>query len=355
MKKYIIPALVLFLCAYIALKLVSQTHPESTAFEADYSEEKQKGAHIFGFRDTLDLGSLEDKGFNWVTFVPYGSQRDSKSAEIRQRRGDSSEMKRRNEYWIQSIVDARKAGFKVFLKPHIWMFSPEPGKWRSDIYPENDENWTLWSKSYRDFILRYAEIAEKAEAEMYCVGTELTMLSKKKPKFWREVISDVKKIYSGKITYAANWYEEYENITFWDDLDYIGIQAYFPLVNQDYPSVEQISKGWEKYLDDIVKVSKKYNKQVLFTELGYKSSPDGATKPWEWVDYSTEDELIVSEETQANSYQAFFDMVWEKEWFIGMHLWQWRTDNRGRRGKVEVDFTPRGKLAEEVIARRFKE
>ncbi len=337
------------------MKLVSQNHQDVPAYEEGMSIEKQKGAHIFGFRDTLELKPLSEKGFNWVTFVPYSNQEDSKSVEVRHTRGDSSRMKRRDAYWIHNIKEAREAGFKVFLKPHVWIYSPEPGKWRSDIYPENEDNWKLWSKSYREFILRYAEIAEIAQADMFCVGTELTKLTKKKPEFWSALISDVKKVYHGKITYAANWYKEYEDIVFWDELDYIGIQAYFPLVDQDYPSVQQISKGWEKYLDDISKVSEAYSKKVLFTELGYKSSPDGASTPWEWVDYEEEVETPMSEETQANSYQAFFDTVWDQEWFIGMHLWQWRTDYEPHRGKSNVDFTPRGKLAEEIIARGFKE
>jgi len=38
-----------------------------------------------------------------------------------------------------------------------------------------------------------------------------------------------------------------EKITFWDELDYIGIQAYFPLVDNKYPTAEEISKGWNDY------------------------------------------------------------------------------------------------------------
>ena len=182
---------------------------------------------------------------------------------------------------------------------------------------------------------------------MFCIGTEFSRLSVEKPVFWKNLIREVRKIYSGKITYAANWYEEYEGIEFWEDLDFIGIQAYFPLVNKEYPSVEEISKGWNKYLPSVKSVSKKYKRRVLFTELGYKSTSDSAVRPWEWVD---EQEIrrkkTFSGETQSNCYLAFFDRVWSEDWFAGVHIWQMRSDFKERKGpKQNLDFEPQGKPA----------
>jgi hypothetical protein len=45
------------------------------------------------------------------------------------------------------------------------------------------------------------------------------------------------------LTYAANW-DKYDQVSFWDELDFIGIQAYFPLTDQTNPSAEEIKKGW---------------------------------------------------------------------------------------------------------------
>ena len=50
-------------------------------------------------------------------------------------------------------------------------------------------------------------------------------------------------MYSGKLTFGANWYLEYEDVTFWDDLDYIGIQAYFPLTKKENQGVDELVKG----------------------------------------------------------------------------------------------------------------
>ncbi|MFT7451227.1 MAG: exo-beta-1,3-glucanase (GH17 family) [Patescibacteria group bacterium] len=197
-------------------------------------------------------------------------------------------------------------------------------------------------------------MAEKNKVELFCIGTELTRLSTEKSDYWKNLIQEVRSIYSGKITYAANWYNEFEKITFWEDLDFIGIQAYFPLVKNENPTVQQISKGWKKHLSDITSVHQKYNRKILFTEMGYKSTPDSAIEPRQWIDYSEVQDKTISTETQANCYEAFFNTFWKKDWFAGVHIWQMRSDFVKGRGKSDLDFTPQGKPAESIIAKEFE-
>jgi len=57
---------------------------------------------------------------------------------------------------------------------------------------------------------------------------------------------------------------------------------------------------------------------------------------------------------QANCYDAFFKTIWKKEWFAGVHIWQWHTsENHG--GMDDHDFSPRKKPAENIIANFFGE
>jgi hypothetical protein len=58
---------------------------------------------------------------------------------------------------------------------------------------------------------------------------------------WRALISNIRKVYSGKLIYAANFHEEYEHVKFWDALDYIGVQAYFSLAIKQEGNVARIS------------------------------------------------------------------------------------------------------------------
>ncbi len=317
--------------------------------------DKQRGIHVFGGLDSLSLIDLADVHSDWITLVPYAGQTDHKSPNIRYTRGDDpNSQKLRDDRWKQQINYAHQAGFKVFLKPHIWIRNPNKGKWRSDIYYAEEQDWLSWQQDYRAFILHYATLAQEVQVEMFCVGTELTRLSIEKPEFWRQLIEEIREIYTGKLTYAANWYKEYDTITFWDELDYIGVQAYFPLSNQDHPSLQSINQGWQKYITKMSQLSNEFNRPLIFTEIGYKSTADAATEPWQWIDYEDDSKFIKSDSTQAFAYQAIFETVWDQSWFAGMHIWQWRGGHRDRRGRNHLDFTPQDKPAEKVIQKGFK-
>jgi len=316
--------------------------------------EKQKGAHVFRLKDTTNLEFLHRNNIEWVTLVPWGFQDDFDSPDLGHHHGDSLEILRRDSSWVQRLERVHNAGLKVFLKPHVWLHSPSDGKWRSDIFPTTEQDWELWKEKYREFILRYARVAERGKVEMFCIGTEFTELTKEYPEFWRKLIEEVRTVYSGKLTYAANWYKEYEQIAFWHDLDYIGVQAYFPLTKKQNPSIEQLSKGWEEYTSTLQSLAEKHQRKILFTEMGYKSTKDSAIEPWTWIEESNLDSTNVSMETQAHCYQAFYSTIWPQKWFAGVHIWQYNTAyENGYRSLINQDFTPQGKPTEKIIAQGF--
>lgn len=317
-------------------------------------ERKQRGAHVFGIRDTSDFRAVRDLHVEWVTLVPWGFQPTHDAAKVSHSR-DSTQRRQQDEYWIGHIEGVRAAGFKVFVKPHVWIHDDRSGKWRSDIFPKNDTDWEAWQSSYRDFILRYARVAERAGAEMFCVGTEFTRLVIEKPVFWKELIGELRSVYSGKLTYAANWYREFSEITFWDELDYIGVQAYFPLSSTSEPEQQDLVKGWQPHLDQLATTARKYSRPVVFTELGYRSTTTAAIEPRTWMEQSIERQEVLSTETQARCYEAFFETVWERPWFAGVHFWQLRIDDRAYPDAMNLDFSPMHKRAAEVIGRGFSE
>lgn len=317
-------------------------------------ENKQKGAHVFGHLDSTNVQTFVNNNIQWITLVSFGDQKDFDSPTMVYYRGDSLENVQRDSAWKSQIGIAHAAGMKVFLKPHIWINNPSNGKWRSDIFPTSESNWQLWQKNYREFILLYAAIAEKSKVEMFCIGAEFSRLSVEKSAFWRSLIKDVRLIYNGKLTYAANWHGEFEKITFWDELDFIGIQAYFPLVKNTNPRVDQISAGWNQYFPSMESMANKFQRKILFTEMGYKSTHDAATEPWKWIENYDDVQTAISDETQANCYEAFFKTVWKKEWFAGVHIWQLRSDFNINDGHYLLDFTPQGKSAENIIAKGFE-
>ena len=153
----------------------------------------------------MSFPPLIQNNVEWVTFVPFGNMETHISPEVRYFHPTRNTWQDIDTLWTRNIKLAHEAGRKVFFKPHIWIYDTKSGKWRSDIFPTNNENWESWKKTYRDFILLYARIAEKNNVELFCIGTELTRLALEKTFYWENLIQEIRSIYSGKITYAANW------------------------------------------------------------------------------------------------------------------------------------------------------
>lgn len=127
-------------------------------------------------------------------------------------------------------------------------------------------------------------------------------------------------------------------------------------MKNEYPTTQEIAEGWKKYLPTFETIHKTFNRPIIFTEIGYKSTADSTVDPWKWIDDIAINELPISKETQANCYAAFFDTVWEKDWFAGVHIWKlsdyyWE---RAASEKDELDFGPLGKPAEQVIIKGFQ-
>ena len=319
----------------------------------DFSN-KIKGVHFFFHRrgGVVELDPLVKNHVGQLVLVPYGYQSSYNDpvVQFNRRRGRSSHG--RDSSYLRLSEQARSMGLDIVVKPHLWMQHSE-GKWRSDIEFEHEVDWDLWMETYTSFILHYAKLSEEIGASHFCIGTELASATRIKSEYWRELIQQVRDVYSGKVFYAANWYKEYEQIDFWDELDLIGVQAYFPVSKSKQPSITDICKSWRPHMQRLVKISEQYDRPILFSELGYKSTMDAAIAPWEWLNHEDNYADEICMETQASCYEAFFRTFWNKPWFAGALLWQWR-GNHVRAGGVEnPDFTPQNKPAQEVISKWF--
>lgn len=247
-----------------------------------------------------------------------------------------------------AIEKAHSLGMKVMLKPHLDVLSAEYGNWRGEIACVTEKDWQVWFKNYKDFMSHYAKIAEETGTEMFCIGTELTTATAAHTDKWREIIDAVRKIYRGDLTYAANWDDEYLHIRFWDDLDYAGIDAYFPLSDKEKPGYDELMQAWEKWVYEITRWQKTINKPVIFPEIGYRSSLGAARKPWEHGPGPGADPQV-----QKDCYRALVDTFWDKEWFYGLYWWDWGTDVR-MGGEFDRGFTPQNKPAQDYIAELYK-
>lgn len=300
-----------------------------------------------------DVDRLVQTNVEWIAVHPYALQPDGHdSPNIVYDESGVMGWGIRDSALVALSTFAQEAGMRIFLKPHLWLGQSAGGQWRSEIAMNSEADWALWFDNYGQFILHYAEIAERLDVQMFCVGTELMESALQREADWRKLIAEVREVYSGELTYAANWYREYEGIQFWDALDAIGVQAYFPLTDQKNPSVEVLVDGWQEHKEKMATISARFDRPIIFTEIGYKSVAGAAIEPWAWVSIINMVFDQLSVKTQAHAYTAFFDVFWDEPWFKGAYLWRWSR----RHDRVDLkdrSFYFQNKPAQNIVAKRY--
>jgi len=289
-----------------------------------------------------DISPIKELGASWVSLMPYGFVRENESIV---------HFNTQWQYWgetdeglAETVKLAKANGLQVMLKPQVWF---RHGEYTGDYVPP-DSVKIEFEKSFTDFVLHFAEVAQKVNADLYCIGTEWHRFVDSDPKFWHELIVETKKVYTGRLTYAANW-DEYKTVPFWQQLDYIGVNAYFPLSDKNHPKLEDLQDGWQPWVAELEKVAETEQKPILFTEYGYRSTVKNASKPWESYTKPT-----VSLENQTVAYRALYNEFWQQPWFAGGFAWKWFHNHQGNGGKEHIGFTPQNKPVEEVIKEYYK-
>ncbi|MCG8605972.1 hypothetical protein MJD09_13395, partial [bacterium] len=286
------------------------------------------------------LQKLQSLGTNWISLSPFGYLRKPNQPDyFRFSFGAGSE---NDESLITAMLYARKLGMGVMLKPHVLMSGPGWG-WPGDVKMKTEEDWRLFFERYYKWIRHYALLAEMHEMEIFCIGVELMHTTDRHQDEWRQIIAKIRQIYSGPIAYAANWWQEFEQITFWDQLDYIGLNCYYPLSDKETVTLQDLTEGVEAFLPTIEAVAHKYKKPVLLTEVGFTSTAKNWVSPHE-----RRRGAPVSLEDQALCYKAIFESFRNKDWLHGFYWWKWPTylEYGGAR---HSGFTPNGKPAEKVV------
>ena len=239
---------------------------------------------------------------------------------------------------LGTIAIAHSKNLTVMLKPHLWL---SRGEYTGKLNFDQDTAWVRWEQTYSDYILHFAQIAQDSKVDLFCFSTELGGPIKARPQFFQTLITAVKAVYKGKITYAGNW-DDYANFPFWKQMDYVGVDAYFPISKSATPTIEEITEGWQPHLTKLEKLSKQLKLPIMFTEYGYRNADFAAQAPWE--EANTQQNDIA----QSNALEGFYTSIKGKSWFAGGYLWKWYVDEPRRRNRT-IDFTPQGKKAEVVV------
>ncbi len=294
---------------------------------------------------TDPMPAIKKVNANWVAFVPYAFIK--KGAPTVQFGSFHHWWGERKEGIIESVKLAKAQNLKIMLKPQVWI----SGSWVGEMEFKSEQDWKTWEETYRNYIMSFVDIAIAEDIEMICIGTEFRIAVEKRASFWRALIKEIRGKYDGLLTYSANW-DSYERVPIWEDLDYIGISAYFPLTDFDTPNEMYLSFKWRKTVSKLSKFSEKNNKPILFTEYGYLSVDGAAGKTWELE--KKVKKLDINEKAQANALSALYGAFWNKDWWAGGFLWKWFPNGMGHEGYPERDYTPQGKLGAEVISKWYQ-
>ncbi|MEL4306663.1 glycoside hydrolase family 113 [Joostella sp. CR20] len=311
-------------------------------------QRKINGVSFVATRDAITQRqalAVKQINTNSVALMPFGFIKELDHPEImfnseRQWFGERKEGIAQNKKVFDSL------GIEVMLKPQLWV---SHGVFTGDIAMTTEENWQAFETSYKAFVLYFAEVASELNIPIFCLGTELNNFAVNRPDFFKKLIAEVRKVYAGKLTYAENW-DVYQTIPFWKDLDFIGIDAYFPLSEEKTPSASTLKKSWKPFKEEMEQLSEQVNKPILFTEYGYRSIDYVAKAPWEH--HRTDEQANLK--AQQIALTALYETFWDEPWFAGGFLWKW-FPNENAGGEKDNRFTVQNKPALDVVKKYYTE
>jgi hypothetical protein len=280
-----------------------------------------------------------------------------------------------------AVRRAHALGLRVVIRPQV-----DVGRKPSEVTDRDQIDLRgasrgAWFQSYKEMLSRYARVARDTGAEGFVVGAGLSGMTNEDQDRarWREIIGQLRsgalmgdgRGYQGALTYAAQWDSVIQDAQeplampfFWDLLDSISIDAYFPIADgsaRGNPAVSALRAGWtthafgglpEPPVALVRALHQKYARPVHLT-LGYLSQTGTATYPEKSAYDNRQSGGKPATSPQSRAVQAAFD-VWApvaaEGWFDGISWWEWPASGRG--GARDDSFSVQGKPAEVEICLR---
>ena len=284
-----------------------------------------------------------------------------------------------------TIAEANSRGFSVMVRPLLDFLDPAKigsysvGDWRSTYNPSNA---AAFFASYKTMIVAVAQMAQANGAASLSIGAELDQLTGPAYlSYWTDIITSVRAVFSGKLTYSADWDDNISpwqgqhgltagtgnlttQVSFWSQLDYLGIDCYAPLSDAANPTLANLIAGWtsppsdptslavtgnESLISYFASVSTQTGKPLLFTEIGYESASDAAKQP------SGTSTNVYDPALQTSLYSAFFQ-AWQQSGnnsLLGVYFWNWDPNAAEVGPGNGPNFSPQGQPAQTVVTANF--
>ncbi|GAB4330452.1 MAG: hypothetical protein Kow0069_38070 [Promethearchaeota archaeon] len=286
-----------------------------------------------------ELADLRDLGVEWVCFNVWWVQSNLTSTDVRPGPWTDSAAN------LSDAFDyAHQLGLKVAFKP---MLDTETGQWRSNIEASPE-----WFDAYEAFVWEQAELAQVAGVELFFVGCEMGNMQVHDGEV-RALVAGVRERYDGLVSYAAN-HDSFWFVTWWDAVDLIGVDAWWPFTTSYDPTLEELVAVWDSFYERLMQFAVRWNRPVFFPEVGLQARDGSNMVP---NDNKFSDRQDVGE--MALFYESLFrSRLWRAPWFKGVYWWMW--DLAEVDPPTETGFQPklpevRAKLADGYAATRVLE
>ena len=271
-------------------------------------------------------------------------------------------------------------GVHVLFKPCL---TPLDSSWMGAVkFPEGHQieavqvsYWDQWFDSFKKAMVYFANFAQRAGMDALLIGAEY-FGTEGREKEWREVIELVRERYDGPISYEFTCDSRKAYPLCWfEPLDFLAYSYYPPasaangildgfrtgspddppskrlampreLPHQSLQDMEEYLRPRQKRIASISETY--YNKPIVFTEFGTRSSHGSIMLPYNY----TWDAPYDGQE-QADYMQAGINTFSPLSCWMGFFWWKW--DETQKRPQYHGDpagdrgFTIQGKPAEEVF------
>ena len=238
---------------------------------------------------------------------------------------------------LASAIDyAHSLGLQVVLKPTI-AAADGTVTGGATVFPADP---AAWFASYQQELVQYAQLAQQHHVDLFTIGTELLQLDRQPQylPYWTDLISAVKQVYSGPLTYAAgsisdqNWsapngIAQYmpDKVSFWSQLSYIGVDAYPVLTTSAPTSAEQVAQGWShdafgnNWIGYLESLNAEFGKPVMLSEVGFPSWTNAYAQPASNIPDNAVPDYLQQELLLQGMYEALASL--NATQFVGVTQW----------------------------------
>jgi len=305
-------------------------------FQAGVSFAMRNGLEVGYHAPVIDerLGRLARLGVDSVSLMPFAG---SAPNEPRLSFFSGSPGSETDVGLIHAARRAHARGMRVFWKPHLWV---SRDSWPGDVAMTSDADWVAWWRSYRRYVVQHAVLAEHTGSELFSIGVELGRTLGREGE-WRALIAAVRRVYSGRVTYSGNWWGDYDRVPFWDELDFVGVDAYFPLAGAGADRAA-LAEGARRAVAELAAAAARFGRPVILTEVGFAARRDAWASPHEEAGEYHEGD-------QALAYEVLLEALGRPPWLAGVYFWKVYTDPSYEDGKGGM-FHFLGRAAEAAVA-----